>query len=101
MSVVMRARWLIPRRRGGSVDAIRPSVGPASGFGDGAALRSCGKARVLGQDAGRVAGLGELPLGAAARQLGVIHGQVDRLGGAVEDDPVAVGEERGGGAGGG
>src|ERR671911_3072861 len=96
MSVVTRARWLIPRQRGCSEALMCSGYGrPArwSRLRDGTPLGARRQTGVLGEHAGRVARLGQLPLGPAPGQLGTVDHQVDGLGGHVDGDAVAVTDE--------
>ena len=74
-------------RSGGAPE--RPAASPA----DRALGRGPDKLRVLAEHPGGVARRQRLPALAAAGQLGVVDQQVQRAGGEVEPDPVAVAHE--------
>src|SRR4051794_27912229 len=69
-----------------------------SRLGDGPPLGTGDELGELGQRAGGVAGLGELPQLPAGRQLRVVDEQVDRAGSRVDDDAVTVVDEGDGAA---
>src|SRR4051794_39266592 len=65
-----------------------------SEVGDRAGFRALRQLRVLGEEAARVARLGQLPVLAARRKLGVVDHEIDRVRLGIDHDPIAVGDER-------
>src|SRR5712691_7632151 len=81
--------------RAASTSRISGTSGESSrsDAGDRARLGTLREARVLGEEAAGVAGLGQLPVRLALRQLRRVDQQIDRVRVGIDNDLVALGDK--------